>query len=100
QYCPLCQRLLMPMALPLLNCSGRETVRGMTGSLMGASRSRGAGRVRTVALLYRTGPLLPPSRAARRPVGGPVPPGAVDAADQPRPEVALAHGDARRRQPE
>src|SRR5438445_710794 len=33
QYCPFCQRLLMPMAQPFLNCRGREMVRG-NGSLM------------------------------------------------------------------
>src|SRR4051794_10284893 len=33
QYCPFCQRLLMPMAQPLLNWSGRAIVRG-SGSFM------------------------------------------------------------------
>src|SRR6516165_398009 len=33
QYCPLCQRLLMPTAQPFLNCSGRDIVRG-SGSLI------------------------------------------------------------------
>src|SRR5439155_21074616 len=33
QYCPLCQRLLIPTAQPFLNCSGRDMVRG-SGSLI------------------------------------------------------------------
>src|SRR5437660_299036 len=33
QYCPLSQRLLMPMARPCSNCRSRRVVRGM-GSLM------------------------------------------------------------------
>src|SRR5882762_4202631 len=39
QYCPFCQRLLMPMAQPFLNWIGREMVRGR-GSLMGESSAR------------------------------------------------------------
>src|SRR5438132_851299 len=37
QYCPLRQRLLMPIAEPFLNWIGREIVRG-SGSLMGSLR--------------------------------------------------------------
>src|SRR6516164_10258007 len=37
QYCPLCQRLLIPMAQPFLNWIGREIVRG-SGSFMASPR--------------------------------------------------------------
>src|SRR6516165_9427317 len=51
QYCPLCQRLLMPMAQPFLNWIGREIVRG-SASLMASLRMlrRVANRVRSATL--------------------------------------------------